>query len=138
MTKQLWIIRGVSGSGKSSLAELVAYAAVASGVSDEQIEWNEADHFFEQADGSYKFDANLLDAAHMRCINNTKSAMQAGKRVVIVSNTFTTNKEVEPYRALAETFGYQVQEVICKGQFNDVHNVPPYVKERQRARFQYV
>lgn len=136
--KTLFIVRGISGSGKSTLAHFLCAGAYSAGLNDEEIEWNEADHFFEQSDGSYKFDAKLLDAAHMRCINNTREAMSKGKPLVIVSNTFTRNWEVQPYRALAETYGYSVQEIICKGQFQNTHDCPPYVIEKQKARFEYV
>lgn len=138
MNKILFLIRGISGSGKTTLANILIESAMAAGIAGDDIEWNEADHYFIQNDGSYKWDSNHLDDAHMRCFNNTKDAMQAGKPLVIVSNTFTRQRELRPYRALGETFGYQVQEIICNGRFDNVHNVPPYVIQKQLERFQYV
>ena len=64
--------------------------------------------------------------------------MRDGKPLVIVSNTFTRKWEMEHYKALAETYGYTLQEIICNGNFQNVHDCPPYVIQKQRERFEYV
>jgi uridine kinase len=130
--KVLYLIRGCSGSGKSTLAETIFLASKPS-----DREWNEADDFFYEG-GEYKFDAGQLDEAHNQCYGKTLVAMRDGVPVVIVSNTFTRNWEMAPYLALVERYDYQVQEIIVKGRFGNVHNCPPEVVVRQRQRFEYV
>ena len=84
---KMLVIRGVPGSGKSTLAKIMA--------SQLNAEHFEADMFFMQ-DGQYKFDFSLLPNAHRWCQNSVDKALSLNQPV-IVSNTFTTFKEIKPY-----------------------------------------
>lgn len=128
--KVLYIIRGVSGSGKSTLAFKIA--------NDNLLlsKCFEADQFFRK-DGEYVFDASKLKEAHEWCRGNTEAAMKLGIPNVIVSNTFTQKWEYAPYLKLAEEYGYEVQEIIVRSNFKNVHNVPDEIVKKQRARFEY-
>ena len=125
--KILYIIRGHSGSGKTTLANKLA---------DEVVE---ADNYFTNNKGIYTFDASKLTDAHSYCKSVVRSLMVAEypSHNIAVSNTFTRKWEYEPYLELAERYGYVVQEIICKGNFKNVHNVPEEVVEKQKQRFEY-
>lgn len=128
MPKQLYLIRGLPGAGKSTLAATIADAH---GI----CEWLEADDYFLK-DGEYVFDATKLHQAHKLCLQNTEDAMAEGWGVV-VSNTFTTEKEMKPYLALAEEYGYAVTSIIVENRRGgkSVHNVPQETIDKMRARF---
>ena len=89
----LYLIQGVPGSGKSTLAKQMRY----SGMVGFAIE---ADDLFQRPDG-YSFDAQKLGLAHDICQDRTKLYLEAGISIA-VSNTSTTEREVETYRKMAE------------------------------------
>jgi hypothetical protein len=48
---------------------------------------------------------------------------------VVVSNTFTTEKEMKPYYELAEKYGYRVYSLIVENRHGEsestnIHNLP--------------
>jgi predicted kinase len=122
---QLVLVRGISGSGKSTIANTIATAA--------GFEHFEADMFFI-VDGVYKWDAELLGSAHEWCFNKTKQALVLGKSVV-VANTFCTVKEVSKYTQLTKSLDVEINIINCSGNHKNIHDVPANVLEKQKARF---
>jgi len=121
MTK-LILIRGLPGSGKSTMAKLYT---------DDYIHL-EADMYFIQDDGSYGFNQALLSNAHSWCQETTKILLQNGRNVV-VSNTFTTLKEMQFY------LGLKVDNLFVfrmTTHYGSIHNVPNEVIGRMKARFE--
>ena len=57
--KELFLIRGISGAGKSTLAKIL--------VGDKDYCHKEADMYFIDGDGNYKFDVTSLRDAHDWC-----------------------------------------------------------------------
>jgi predicted kinase len=111
--KTLFILRGVPGSGKTSLAESLG------GV------YFEADKFF-MINGEYKFDYTKLKQAHDLCRHSTEAAMSIGHERVIVSNTFTTEDQMHPYLDLAKDYGYRVVSLVIENRHGNksIHDVP--------------
>ena len=126
MTKTLFIVRGLPGSGKSTLGYLLAgndsFAA---------------DDYFYDRDKKYNYDATKINTAHDYCFNKVKEAMEQGAEKIAVCNTFTRKWEYDNYFALADKYGYTVHEIISKGEFNSIHNVPYNVVENMKERFEY-
>jgi hypothetical protein len=106
---RLILIRGLPGSGKTTKA--MGY------VNDGYMHF-EADDFFTK-DGEYRFDANLLPAAHEWCLNKAREALRSGE-FVCVANVFTTIDDLRPYTELG--FDYQVVEANYPGK--SIHRVP--------------
>lgn len=120
--QKLTLIRGLPGSGKSTLAKTLG------------IPHYEADMFFMK-EGKYCFDASKLHQAHQWCLSSTKTALAAGSSVV-VSNTFTTKKEMNPYIVLATEFGVELEILECTANFGSIHDVPEEALQRMRARWE--
>ena len=97
---KLILIRGIPGSGKSTIAKEYI---------KEGFHHLEADMYFVDQDGSYKWDGNKVRFAHEWCQNSTLELLESGKNVV-VSNTFTTLKEMKPY--------IEISKVPCDLEFD--------------------
>lgn len=121
----LTIVRGCSGSGKSTLVKRIKTI-----VQDHF----EADMYFVDANGVYNFDPTKLGAAHGWCQAETANSLSYNNDV-IVSNTFTTIKEMKPYFEMAKKYNAQVQVITVESTFKNVHNVPEEVLAKQKARF---
>lgn len=124
---RLILIRGIPGSGKSTLAKSI--------LSQVYGKHMEADMYFDR-EGEYKFDATKLGAAHGWCQSETKYFLEKDITVV-VSNTFTTIKELRPYFVMAKELGIVAEVIVCQNQFGNVHGVPEESLKRMRDRFQY-
>jgi len=122
----LYLIRGVSGAGKSTFAESLK--------GNNTLHF-EADMWFS-LEGEYNFKASLLWQAHIWCKNKTRWALIKGYNV-IVSNTSTTEAEVKVYQDIAKEYNANFVSLIIENR-NDtmsVHDVPDAVLQRQRNRF---
>ena len=123
----LTLIRGLPGSGKSTLAQAVCNG-VEAGISIHY----EADMFFEDEDGRYTFDGQQIGEAHEWCQESTRQSLANGLNVV-VSNTFTTLREMQPYLDMKYD---KLQIIECKGNFGSIHDVPAAAVERMKARWE--
>lgn len=133
MNKVLILIRGVQGSGKSTLAGMIVDAI---DPFNGDVPHYEADMFFS-LEGPYKWDGAKIGEAHRWCQMKINDAMTEGKKTIIVSNTFVKRAEMQPYLEMAQQHGYQVQEIICKGTFKNIHGVPEEKVEQKRRQFEF-
>lgn len=131
---ELILVRGIPGSGKSTLAERLV--AVHRHVYHYSVVHYEADMYFMDEQGNYNFDVYKLYHAHEWCQDKTRESLEHGD-TVIVSNTFTTKKELKPYFDMAREFGIVPVVYLAQNQFQNVHNVPADKLQAMRDRFQY-
>ena len=126
MNKILYIVRGLPGSGKSTLAKSIGAK-----------EHYEADMFFIDDGGNYKFDPAKIKMAHSWCQDLVMMAMKREEPKVVVSNTFTQEWEMTPYYELAEKYGYAVFSIIVENRHEgqNIHNVPTDKLEQMKNRF---
>ena len=112
------IMRGVSGSGKSTRAKELVQEFMDTNP-DEQVLVCSADQFFVNREtGGYEFDSKKLPAAHSYCRTRAEVAMELGIGLVVIDNTNTRKWEYEGYVALANQYGYEA-EVEMVGQLDD-------------------
>ena len=133
--KKLVVLRGTSGSGKTTKAKELAAGKDAVICS--------ADNFF-MVDGHYKFDAKLLKKAHAQCFSEAQEAINKRVSLVIIDNTNTQKWEYKKYEELGIAAGYEV-EVIVVGSLDkdqlkvyanrNKHGVSLDIIQKQARRF---
>ncbi len=144
--KTLYLIRGPSGSGKSTIAKALG------GIPLEN-HWEADMYFVLNERDEYRFDKTKLGEAHRWCQDSVQSTLddyayieKSGTKVpdrIIVSNTFMSLKEMQPYLDFAQAAGYNVviyrtprpwlSENLVKRNF---HGVTGDVIARQISRYQ--
>lgn len=126
----LYLIRGIPGSGKSSLAHIL----LANQVVDD---WLEADEYFVN-DGVYLFNPYKLKEAHEWCQERTRVILSHGYSLA-VSNTSTTEQEVETYRKIAEEYNAKFISLIVENRHGgeNIHNVPEEKIQQMKKRFSF-
>jgi guanylate kinase len=85
---------------------------------------------------SYDFDPSNLPDAHFWCQRMTQRWMREGIDEIAVHNTFTTEKELEPYLDMAALFEYRVVSIVVENRHNgtSIHDVPESALQRQEVR----
>lgn len=136
---KLVIMRGVSGSGKSTKAQEIIKAFGGKSVCCS------ADHYFINKQGKYVFNPKKLGAAHGQCKARAKEAMGRGVPLVVLDNTNTQRWEFQPYIDMADEYGYEV-EIIRVGDFDPAslelyakrnsHGVPLEAIKRMASRWE--
>ena len=124
MTKQLFIMRGQPGSGKSYWVEQQTFF-------EENTVICSADNFFyrkqlapevagdlETRDGlicEYQFDPKKIGEAHASCMENFIDSLKKEAPKIVIDNTHSRLWEYENYVALGDMYGYDVHihEIGC-------------------------
>lgn len=133
-TKNLILVRGVSGSGKTTFVEEFIGNISLSIATDD----------FFMLDGIYTFDRNYLAEYHQRCIDSVESEMESPSTEtycnIVVHNTFTKEWEMKAYFDLAEKYGYNVYTIIIENRHKSesIHGVSEDIINAQRERFQII
>lgn len=126
----LYLIKGCPGAGKSNLADILHFQKVVDVVL-------EADQcFVDPKTGVSEFNPKLLHQAHSTCQEGTQQYLEKGLNVA-VSNTSTTEKEVEVYRKIAEECNAKFVSIIVENRRDgkNLHGVPEDKVQQMRDRF---
>jgi len=128
--KYLYILRGLPGAGKSTLARTIGAV------------YFEADMFFMEGN-EYKFNPTKLKDAHAWCQNQVRISMKnsdskLGDTRIAVANTFTQEWEMEPYIEMSKEFGFTIFTLIVENRHGGVnqHDVPDEVLDKMKNRFE--
>lgn len=121
---KLILVRGIPGSGKSTYANSLPTTVVV-----------EADQYFINKDGAYRFDRAEIKEAHQWCQLETKRLLKAGHNVA-VANTFVKNWEMKFYKSLADEMKLAFEVIEMKGNYQNVHGVPDAIVKRMASQFE--
>ena len=122
----IYLVRGIPGSGKSTFAKTLGG------------EHYEADMFFIDENGEYKFDGSKIKWAHEWCHDMVYIDMMKEIPKIVVSNTFTQEWEMEPYFEMAKKYGYKVFSIVIENRHGGTneHGVPEDKLEQMKNRFE--
>lgn len=130
-TKTAYIIRGIAGTGKSTLAKSLAGQYVAS-----------ADNYPPLYEGG-EYHPEYQSYSHKWCENRFTEMCKKGVKAVAVANTSTRVSYFLRYKEIAQEHGYHVQIINCEALYsssglrvNNVHGVPEEIIEHQIRDFQ--
>jgi adenylate kinase family enzyme len=120
------ILRGLPGSGKSTIAHNLAEE---SGCSIVHI--CSADDYFVDKFGNYRFNHRELSRAHNACMTKFLKLLIARAPFIAIDNTHIEQWEYENYILAAALAGYKVQikEIIC----HDESSVEKFCKRNQHG-----
>ena len=101
VTKKLYLLVGVPGSGKSTYASKLVFKR----------DICEADNFPGlYVDGRLKF--SLLEMAHIYCRMCVEEHMKHDYETIVQSNTNLDISSIKPYIILAEKYGYEIHIIL--------------------------
>ncbi|KAM9192737.1 NEDD4-binding protein 2-like 1 isoform 1-T1 [Dugong dugon] len=137
--KHLYLLRGLPGSGKTTLARQL------------QLDFPRAvifstDDFFSQEDGTYEFNPDFLEEAHKWNQKRARKAMRNGVSPIIIDNTNLQAWEMKPYALMALENNYEVlfREPATRWKFNvpelarrNIHGVPREKIHRMKEQYEH-
>ena len=143
MDRQLIVVRGCPGTGKSTLSTVLAQEAEAKGILSVICS---CDDFF-MVKGEYKFEGSKLALNHSKCLDKARKAIDQGINRIIIDNTNVCLSEFKAYIQYALNADYIVtlmepdtswaksKEVdICMKM--GTHNVPQQAYDRMLAKWE--
>lgn len=143
--KQLIIMRGLPGSGKSYTAQSLAQDAILT--DGHNVLVASTDEWFIGEDGVYRFDAKDIARAHRWNQARVEARMKScgSHSVIIVDNTNTQLWEMRPYVEMARRHDYIVTIERSEAPWRDdvnachekcTHGVPLEAMERMASRWE--
>ena len=132
-TGDLILLRGLPGSGKSTLGDVILYT---NQLTNQDV--LSADNFFIDKNGEYVFDGAKIKEAHNNCQQKCAERMKHEFLKIVVANTFTEEWEMKPYFEMAERYNYRIHTVIVENRHGNenVHGVPEDKLQQMKNRFQ--
>ncbi len=126
--KDLFIIRGLPGSGKSAFIKAIA--------PDEPNVYN-TDSFMTDVTGAYQWSPERHRAAIDKVNEEITAAIERGEPRIFLDGVFDEVGHFEKFVTLAKGNGYRVFSIVVENRHGSVssHNVPPETMERFRTNF---
>lgn len=127
--RDLIVIRGLPGSGKSTLCALLS--------ENGQYPVFSIDDYFTGADGHYSFRYEDNHKAYSHCRERCQKAMEAGCARIFLDNVFSMDWEMQPYFEMADQHGYRVHVLTAENYHggSNVHGVSREQLEKMAAKF---
>lgn len=135
--KQVTIIRGLPGSGKTTFAEDYASLLDLAGRDTLVIGADDCVLYYDNEGGEYHFTEEVYDAAHGWMRANVIAAMQNGTEHIVLHEVFGPTREFAWVEDAAERHGYRVVSLVVENRHGgeSVHNVPSETIARMHDDF---
>jgi predicted kinase len=108
------IMRGLPGSGKTTVAKYILSATVYGpfGDNDEKRHHFSTDNYFDTLQIGYVFDPARLAENHKKNQEAFEEACRIGTKLIICDNTNLKRKYMQPYFDAALKYGYSITELL--------------------------
>ena len=128
----LILLRGLPGSGKTTIANLLSEEGKYPVLS--------IDSYFTNDRGEYHFEFPNNHLAYKACETQTRDALENKIEKVFVDNTFTLEWEMEPYFKMAAEYGYRIFVMTVENRHSgkNIHDIPEEHIEKMRAKYNVV
>ena len=117
----LILVRGLPGSGKTTLSKLLS--------SNGKYPVYSVDEYFTDSDGNYSFDYAKNYLAYKACEENVETAILSNTEIIFVDHTFTIDWEMEPYFKFTKKYDCLLH-VITVENYHGKENVHQVSKEQ--------
>lgn len=118
--RNLILLRGLPGSGKTTLAILL---------SEGKYPVFSVDDYFTDEKGNYDFKFEENHLAYKKCEENIREAMKNNSAKIFVHNTCTLEWEMETYFKLAKEFNYDLH-ILTVENYHESENIHSISKEQ--------
>ncbi len=127
--KNLVLLRGLPGAGKSSLAVLLS--------ENGKYPIFSLDDYFTNAKGEYQFEFDKNHLAYKQCEGLTEAAMAKHVAKIFVHNTFVYDWEIEPFLKLQKKYGYTLFVLTVENFHNNknTHGVSDEQLEKMAMKY---
>lgn len=128
--KSLVLIRGIPGTGKSTLAKILSENGKYPVLSVD-------DYFTDSSTGQYRFDYKENHLAYKRCEERARAEAENGTSKIFLDNTFTLSWEMEPYFQIASEFGYTVFVLTVENYHNgkNIHSIDDESLKKMASKY---
>ena len=132
MTPSLILLRGLPGSGKTTLAKVLSEG--------NKYPIFSIDDYFTTESGDYRFEFEKNHLAYKQCEEKTRAAMQQGIEKIFLDNVFSLEWEMEPYFKMAAEFNYTVFVMTVENRHGsgNIHGLSDDKLQKMAAKYTVV
>ena len=129
----LIILRGLPGSGKTTLAKVLSE-------NGKYPVFSVDDYFTDIITNEYKFEFDKNHLAYKQCEENAKLSLQKGIPKIFIDNAFTLEWELEPYFKLASEFNYRIFVITVENRHKNknIHEISDEQLKKMAEKYKVV